>query len=633
MQKLSTMPTCRAAMPTRTRALGNDSVQKHLPWMNTRKDQESATETKSKNAVVQNEQNNATVRATAAERRRARRESSRAVLGDEKLREHHTKAFFDEERLYPNYGGFSDGNMQWYALWCGTKREAAVGKELVTGIRMLPPIALSGGRPVPRDAEAWVPTKKMRKWSTRSQKVTTQTLKYGDGNGGWLFIRCVMDNDVYAVIESHRAIRGYRVESRVEVHDGLGTVRVIPKPLSDDFIASVEAWVEQTEEEVDEAEALKEIYGAGAGPLSSASEKIDDDAEHVEFIDTGKKVMKRGKEVAVMEKRYKTDDYSGSFENPSNWYQGDALDADRAGGRAAGASASPAGTDDWFTGDFAGDDGATGTGSAPEDLPADDWWGDGLPAAKRGSQNKTDAAGEDSWIAGTATGGSADSDWWDDDAGTGAGWLWHDVPRDAARSESGPAAAQEAKAPAQDTAFKAKGADDFFDDHDVADNAWGAGAVGSAGQSARGAGGGAAGDGVESAWASADVAAGSLTTWSDDDFSGSRDEDATQQEEDPATDGFVWQSGGDERGSADARRSQRGEGVRAAEGTAAPGLQSGGGEAQFRVGDSIRVRDGSFAEFEGVVLEVSDSGQITAELDLFNRPTEVTLSPDSIEKL
>lgn len=51
------------------------------------------------------------------------------------------------------------------------------------------------------------------------------------------------------------------------------------------------------------------------------------------------------------------------------------------------------------------------------------------------------------------------------------------------------------------------------------------------------------------------------------------------------------------------------------------------------VGDKVRVVDGPFSGFSGVVVEIAKDGRISVEIDLFGRPTPVDMLASSVEPI
>ena len=50
----------------------------------------------------------------------------------------------------------------------------------------------------------------------------------------------------------------------------------------------------------------------------------------------------------------------------------------------------------------------------------------------------------------------------------------------------------------------------------------------------------------------------------------------------------------------------------------------------FKVGDSVKVIDGPFKEFNGLVQEVNDKNRIKVNVNIFGRPTPIELSMNQI---
>jgi transcriptional antiterminator NusG len=53
-------------------------------------------------------------------------------------------------------------------------------------------------------------------------------------------------------------------------------------------------------------------------------------------------------------------------------------------------------------------------------------------------------------------------------------------------------------------------------------------------------------------------------------------------------------------------------------------------EIPFKVGDSVKVIDGPFKEFNGLVQEVNDKNRIKVNVNIFGRPTPIELSMNQI---
>ena len=53
-------------------------------------------------------------------------------------------------------------------------------------------------------------------------------------------------------------------------------------------------------------------------------------------------------------------------------------------------------------------------------------------------------------------------------------------------------------------------------------------------------------------------------------------------------------------------------------------------EIPFKVGDSVRVIDGPFKDFDGLVQEINDKNRIKVNVNIFGRPTPIELSFNQI---
>ena len=68
-------------------------------------------------------------------------------------------------------------------------------------------------------------------------------------------------------------------------------------------------------------------------------------------------------------------------------------------------------------------------------------------------------------------------------------------------------------------------------------------------------------------------------------------------------------------------------------GSSADGDDEAAGEIEeipFKVGDSVKVIDGPFKEFNGLVQEINDSNRIKVNVNIFGRPTPIELSMHQI---
>ena len=53
-------------------------------------------------------------------------------------------------------------------------------------------------------------------------------------------------------------------------------------------------------------------------------------------------------------------------------------------------------------------------------------------------------------------------------------------------------------------------------------------------------------------------------------------------------------------------------------------------EIPFKVGDSVKVIDGPFKDFDGLVQEINDRNRIKVNVNIFGRPTPIELSFNQI---
>ncbi len=53
-------------------------------------------------------------------------------------------------------------------------------------------------------------------------------------------------------------------------------------------------------------------------------------------------------------------------------------------------------------------------------------------------------------------------------------------------------------------------------------------------------------------------------------------------------------------------------------------------EIPFKVGDSVKVIDGPFKDFDGLIQEINDKNRIKVNVNIFGRPTPIELSFNQI---
>jgi hypothetical protein len=92
-----------------------------------------------------------------------------------------------------NIGVYGKGKMCWWALRVNPGREKQVADAIDRLLEYLPPVRINGvDKPeITREAECWVPQKKVRAWSPKTGKMGNKSLKYDDG--GFLLVKTVMD--------------------------------------------------------------------------------------------------------------------------------------------------------------------------------------------------------------------------------------------------------------------------------------------------------------------------------------------------------------------------------------------------------------------------------------------------------
>ena len=88
----------------------------------------------------------------------------------------------------PIIGVYGKGKPQWWALRVNPGREKQVAEAIERMLKQMPPVV---GSRAPRAAEHWIPLKRVRAWSPKTNKMGTKLVKYEEG--GWLLVETVMD--------------------------------------------------------------------------------------------------------------------------------------------------------------------------------------------------------------------------------------------------------------------------------------------------------------------------------------------------------------------------------------------------------------------------------------------------------
>ena len=101
--------------------------------------------------------------------------------------------------------------------------------------------------------ETWLPTKKFKYFSPRTEKYSYRTSKYSEGMA--FLLKVVLDNDVYDVIKANPMVMTF---AHREVFYG----EEFPVPVPDDVLDSIYAWLER-DESLEEAEWVRDLMGTG----------------------------------------------------------------------------------------------------------------------------------------------------------------------------------------------------------------------------------------------------------------------------------------------------------------------------------------------------------------------------------
>lgn len=230
-----------------------------------------------------------------------------------------------EDRWVPDYGCFGEGRLHWYSLnVTSEKRMKDVALFLTNQAEELPDLESEPGEP--RHFETWLPSKLIKNYNWRTEKMGNKTIKWKYGEK--LLVQAVMDEELHEMFIGNIFVAGY--EFFETMSDREGNQYTIPKPCSAEYIDSIQTWIDTPEVRTKEEVMLDEFGEAVnlGGSMSGASNRMDNDKEYVEvFDDEGGARDKRGGPAQL--RRYKDDAYRGSYTNPSNWFSGRTTEADK----------------------------------------------------------------------------------------------------------------------------------------------------------------------------------------------------------------------------------------------------------------------------------------------------------------
>jgi len=91
-----------------------------------------------------------------------------------------------------NLGVYGKGKSCWWALRVNPGREKQVADAIHRLLEYQPPLQIDCKEvDIPREAECWVPSKKVRAWNPKTGKMGNKALKYDDG--GFMLVKTIMD--------------------------------------------------------------------------------------------------------------------------------------------------------------------------------------------------------------------------------------------------------------------------------------------------------------------------------------------------------------------------------------------------------------------------------------------------------
>lgn len=134
-----------------------------------------------------------------------------------------------------NIGVYGKGKPCWWALRVNPGREKQVADAIDRLLEYLPPLRINckDVLGIPREAECWVPSKKVRAWSPKTGKMGNKALKYEDG--GVLLVKTIMDKSFVTMMAGNINVLGFQDR---EVYEGVE----FPRPASAELLKTIRDW-------------------------------------------------------------------------------------------------------------------------------------------------------------------------------------------------------------------------------------------------------------------------------------------------------------------------------------------------------------------------------------------------------
>mmetsp|Transcript_1125 Transcript_1125/g.1553 ORF Transcript_1125/g.1553 Transcript_1125/m.1553 type:complete len:381 (-) Transcript_1125:228-1370(-) len=150
-----------------------------------------------------------------------------------------------------NMGVFGKSAMHWYELWI-SGRPTSLEKNFEEQVENLPKsMNRKTNRPILRECTLWAPSKRVKTYNPDTDRKGSKTIRWQDGER--VFVRLVLDNHAYDLIQQDKRIHGF-------VHTHQFEDSRIPYPAPPERVEDAETWLatdhDQTKEQV-----LREVEG------------------------------------------------------------------------------------------------------------------------------------------------------------------------------------------------------------------------------------------------------------------------------------------------------------------------------------------------------------------------------------
>ncbi|GAX75113.1 hypothetical protein CEUSTIGMA_g2557.t1 [Chlamydomonas eustigma] len=260
---------------------------------------------------------------TAERRRRKKKAASPVITVNQVTSELEAKVVrFDANgRPSVDVTALGDGKRQTYALSIYEGKEKKFMEYIEPKLLDMGPVFdQESGAMVNRDVEFILPTKTIKAFSESSLKWSNKVIKYK--GGGWLYMRAVLDKELHEMLSGMLYFQGWRnvISYKFPFMEEDVT---LPMPCTEDELEEIEAWKNHVDEEAEEVAKCEEYGGKVDLEIAAKVIRRDEMEEDLDVDEFGNKIYRK--------------DYTGTYNNPNNFFEGPEEDYDTEKGYNTGA--------------------------------------------------------------------------------------------------------------------------------------------------------------------------------------------------------------------------------------------------------------------------------------------------------